>query len=312
MSKLEDSKVILKSLGMPKQQYNDRSGYVLLSLAGIKEHDDWQMATDNLMRIKDMMDFMCDNYGKCYKPNSRETIRKESIHQFIAGGIIIANNDNSKRATNSPKYMYKLTDETLNLIRDFGTDKWEAHLKLWLSNKKTLIEQYAQQRIMNKLSIKVDDKELLFSPGDHNELQKAIIEEFAPRFAPESEVLYVGDTQKKDLYKKREKLKELGVEITDNDKLPDVVLYSEKKNWIYFIEAVTSVGPISKKRISEIESMTEKCIAGPVYVTAFLDMTSKNGFKKFIDKIAWETEVWVANNPDHLIHLNGDRFFGPR
>ncbi|MFS2517149.1 MULTISPECIES: BsuBI/PstI family type II restriction endonuclease [Parabacteroides] len=28
--------------------------------------------------------------------------------------------------------------------------------------------------------------------------------------------------------------------------------------------------------------------------------------------IAWETEVWIAENPGHMIHFNGDRFIGPR
>ena len=66
------------------------------------------------------------------------------------------------------------------------------------------------------------------SPGKHNELQKAIIEEFAPRFAPNSECLYVGDTTEKDLVKNVDKLRELGFEITLHDKMPDVVLYSEE------------------------------------------------------------------------------------
>ncbi|WP_233434111.1 BsuBI/PstI family type II restriction endonuclease [Geobacillus sp. FSL K6-0789] len=110
----------------------------------------------------------------------------------------------------------------------------------------------------------------------------------------------------------REKLEELGVRITDHDKLPDVVLYRPDKNWLYFIEAVTSVGPISVKRMHEIQAMLENCECGIIYVTAFLDMSSENGFKKFINEIAWETEIWIADNPDHMIHLNGDRFLGPR
>lgn len=182
----------------------------------------------------------------------------------------------------------------------------------WLEQHETLVEQYTQAREMSLIPVVANGQELVFSPGKHNHLQKAIIEDFAPRFAPGAEVLYVGDTKKKDLIKNREKLQELGVRITDHDKLPDVVLYVEEKNWLYFIEAVTSVGPISMKRINEIQAMLEECSCGVVYVTAFLDMSAKNGFKKFIDQIAWETEIWVADNPDHMIHLNGDRFFGPR
>jgi hypothetical protein len=312
MGKLTEAKEILKSFGMPKRQYNDRSAYVLLALAGIKENDSWEKASINSLRIVDMMAFMAEHYDKFYKPNSRETIRKESIHQFVDGAIAISNEDDDKRATNSPKYSYRLSDETLEVIQSFGTEHWEEKLGVWLEEHETLVEKYSQVREMTMIPVVANGQQLQFSPGKHNQLQKAIIEEFAPRFAHGAEVLYVGDTKKKDLIKNRAKLQDLGVLITDHDKLPDVVLYVEEKNWLYFIEAVTSVGPISMKRINEINAMLESCSAGIVYVTTFLDMTGKNGFKKFIDQIAWETEIWVANNPDHMIHLNGDRFFGPR
>ncbi|MDQ0215559.1 hypothetical protein J2S13_001977 [Oikeobacillus pervagus] len=312
MGKLQEAKDILKQLGMPPKQYNDRSGYVFLALAGVKEEDSWADASINSLRIVDMMEFMAKHYGKIYKPNSRETIRKESIHQFVDGAIAVSNDDDDERATNSPKYSYRLADETLEVIQAYGTVEWEEKLGEWLENHETLVKKYTQVREIAMIPVKVNETELHFSPGKHNELQKAIIEEFAPRFAKGAEVLYVGDTKKKDLIKNRKKLQELGVLITDHDKLPDVVLYVAEKNWLYFIEAVTSVGPISMKRINEIQDMLENCNCGIVYVTAFLDMSSKNGFKKFIDQIAWETEVWVADAPDHLIHLNGDRFFGPR
>ena len=28
--------------------------------------------------------------------------------------------------------------------------------------------------------------------------------------------------------------------------------------------------------------------------------------------INWDTEVWIAELPEHMIHLNGDQFMGPR
>lgn len=148
-----------------------------------------------------------------------------------------------------------------------------------------------------------------FSTGKHNQLQKAIIEEFAPRFAPNSECLYVGDTIEKDLVKNVDKLMELGFEITLHDKMPDVVLYREDKDWIYFVEAVTSVGPMNPKRILEIEEMTKDVKSGKIFVTAFPDFKT---YKKFSEELAWETEVWIAEMSEHMIHLNGDRFMGPR
>ena len=172
-----------------------------------------------------------------------------------------------------------------------------------------MIEIYAAKKEIQKMPVKINDAEFTFSTGKHNQLQKAIIEEFAPRFAPNAECLYVGDTVKKDLVKNTEQLGKLGFEITLHDKMPDVVFYSREKNWLYFIEAVTSVGPMSAERILEIEKMTERVSAGKIYVTAFLDFKT---YKKFSESLAWETEVWLAEMPDHMIHLNGDKFLGPR
>lgn len=312
MSKLDEAKEILFSIGMPKKQRNDRSAYVLLALLGLKEDMLWSDVSNESLRIVDMMNFMAENYNKIYKPNTRETIRKDTIHQFCDGAISERNVGSSGRATNSPQYSYRVTMEALELFKSFGSDEWNKKLNKFIESKGTLEEKYAQKRELVKIPIMVNGVELTFSPGAHNQLQKAIIEEFAPRFAQNSIVLYVGDTENKYLVKNNEKLRELGVNITDHDKLPDVVLYREDKNWIYFIEAVTSVGPISVKRVGEIEDLFKNCTCGKVYVTAFLDMTSKNGFKKFINDIAWETEIWVADQPDHMIHLNGDRFLGPR
>ena len=173
----------------------------------------------------------------------------------------------------------------------------------------SLSDIYASKKRMQKMPVKINNKDFTFSPGKHNQLQKAIIEEFAPRFAPHSECLYVGDTIQKDMVKDIDKLSQLGFEITLHDKMPDVVLYREDKNWVYFVESVTSVGPMDPKRILGIESMTSKVTAGKIYVTAFLDFQT---FKKFSEQLAWETEVWIADMPDHMIHLNGDKFLGPR
>lgn len=171
------------------------------------------------------------------------------------------------------------------------------------------IEETREYSKMIEIPVKLNGEDFKFSPGKHNELQKAIIEEFAPRFAPNSECIYVGDTIEKDLFKNVEKLMELGFEITLHDKMPDVVLYREDKDWIYFVEAVTSAGPMDQKRILEIEEMTKGVTAGKIFVTAFLDFKT---YKKFSDQLAWETGVWIAEIPDHMIHYNGDRFMGPR
>ncbi len=305
MSKIEEAKEILRALRVPAKQQNNMCCCVLLALADLKEEQPWNSASNNWIRIHNVIAFANGSYGTTYAENSRETFRKEAIHHFRNAAFI----EDNGNVTNSPKYCYRLTEEMLELIKSFGTDDWAENLNRFIANHDSLIDLYASKRKMRKMPVRINGAEFTFSSGKHNQLQKAIIEEFAPRFAPDSECLYVGDTTAKDLVKNEKKLHELGFEITLHDKMPDVVLYSESKNWLYFIEAVTSVGPMEPKRIKEINEMTEGVTAGKIFITAFLDFKT---FKKFSDSLAWETEVWIADMPDHMIHLNGDKFIGPR
>lgn len=307
MSKLENAKEILTLIKCPRS--NDLAGNVLLALANIKKSTKWSNAQDDTYTTRKIMDFMRDEYGLYYKPNTRETVRKEVLHYFSQSSIVEINRDEPERPTNSPKFCYSLTPEFLKLIRAYGTESWDDTLKNYKDNVNSLIDKYNKEREVNRIPVKINCAELTFSPGAHNQLQKAIIEDFAPIFAPGAEVLYVGDTDNKDLIKNDAKLSALGIDMQEHTKLPDVVLYREDKNWIYFVESVTSVGPINDKRIIEIGEMTQECQCGKIYVTAFLD---RETFKKFSHEIAFETEVWIANRPEHMIHYNGDRFFGPR
>ena len=305
MKRIEEARDILKELQVPVKQQSDMCCYVLLAMAQISKKQAWADATNNWIRIHDIIGYIKEQYDVEYAENSRETIRKQALHHYRNAAFI---EDNGK-ATNSPNYRYRLTDEMLSVIQTYGTVWWQSEKEAFLSNYESLVSQYSSKRELRKMPVRINGIDFTFSPGKHNQLQKAIIEEFAPRFAPNSECLYVGDTTEKDLVKNIEKLKELGFEITLHDKMPDVVLYSEERNWIYFIESVTSVGPMDPKRIIEINEMTADVSAGKIFVTAFLDFKT---FKKFSETLAWETEVWIADMPDHMIHLNGDKFLGPR
>ena len=305
MSKLEEAKDILNQLKVPQKQQSDLCGYVILAMADIKKDDKWVNATNKWIRIHDVIRYIREFYEVSYAENSRETFRKQEMHHFRNAAFI---EDNGK-ATNSPNYRYRLTDEMLSVVKSYQSVKWENERDNFLNSHNNLIDIYRSKKAMQKMPVKINGSDFSFSPGKHNHLQKLIIEEFAPRFAENSECLYVGDTIQKDLVKNEERLKELGFEITLHDKMPDVVLYSEDKHWIYFIESVTSVGAMEPKRIKEIKEMTQQVSAGKIYVTAFLDFKT---FKKFSESLAWETEVWIADMPDHMIHLNGDRFLGPR
>ena len=303
--KIEETRKFLQTIGMPKSQQADICCYVILAMAGIKPDMSWSEATNEGIRIHDIIQFVNTFYDMSYAENSRETFRKQALHRFRTAALI---EDNGK-ATNSPNYRYRLTEETVQILRTMETPVWKEAVNRFLCYHEKLIDIYASKKRMTMMPVNINGENFKFSTGKHNELQKAIIEEFAPRFAPNSECLYVGDTIEKDLVKNVEKLKEMGFEITLHDKMPDVVLYREDKNWIYFVESVTSVGPMDPKRILEITEMTKNVTAGKIFVTAFLDFKT---YKKFAEELAWETEVWIAEMPEHMIHLNGDRFMGPR
>lgn len=303
--KIDESREILAAMGMPKPQQSDLCSYTFLALGNILESSKWEEASNEYFRIHDVIQFLSDNYGIEYAENSRETIRKKAMHSFRDAAII----ENNGMSTNSPNYKYRLTDETLQLIKSFKSKNWENALNSFMNNHESLKDIYSNKRSISKMPIIIDKKEYTLSYGKHNLLQKLIIEEFASRFAQNTKVLYIGDTRDKYMYCQKSELERIGIKLTKHDKLPDVILYHEERKWIYFIEAVTSVGPISQKRINEIEELTKKSNCSNIYITAFLDIKT---YKKFAAEIAWETEVWIANNPDHMIHLNGDKFLGPR
>ena len=304
MSKIDEAKQILKALGLPEKQMSDICCFTLLAMAGVEEYTKWKNAQANLMRIHDIITFTKNKYGREYAENSRETFRKQALHHFRTAAIV----EDNGLATNSPNYRYKLTNEILHVLKQYNDVGWDNAVKHFIDIHGTLIARYRSKKELLNQPVLINGKGFSFSPGEHNALQKAILEVFARKFAPNSECLYVGDTIKKDLVKEVQKLQILGFEITLHDKMPDVVLYRKDKDWIYFIEAVTSVGPMDYKRLEEIKCMTKNVKSGKIYVTAFLDFAT---FKKFSTELAWETEVWIADMPDHMIHLNGDKFLGP-
>ncbi len=307
MSKVDEGVAILKAMGMPRAQQNERSALTLLAMVDMKEDSPWSQAKQRTIRIHDILLFIQEHYGRQYAENTRETIRRQTLHQFEQAGIAVRNPDDPVRPTNSPLTVYAATDEALAIIRKYGTHECERALQEFVEGKGRLVDRYEKRKNKHLISVDMPDGSLVkFSPGKHNELQARIIKEFRPRFCPDTKVVYVGDTAKKLLYVDDGLLKELKIPITEHDKLPDVVLYDRQKDRLVLIEAVTAHGPLSSKRQIELEKTLERCRARRIYVSAFPDFRE---FKRHIDNIAWETEVWIASNPDHMIHFNGPKFF---
>jgi adenine-specific DNA-methyltransferase len=307
--KTDEALAILKALGFPRQQLNERSALTLLALLGLKPEMPWSAATEPLCGITPMMDFFRDHYGKTYKPNTRETVRRQTVHQFIDAGLILINPDNPDRPVNSPKAVYQIETSALKLLRTYGKDRWIKNLATYLSSVQTLKTKYAQERQMARLPVSLaPGKEITLSPGGQNVLVKEIIDQFAPRFTSPGKFIYVGDTDEKFAYFDEGSLSELGVELDGHGKMPDVIIHYTGKNWLVLIEAVTSHGPIDPKRKEELTKLFKGSTAWLVYVTTFL---TRKAMVEYIDQISWETEVWVAESPSHMIHFNGKRFLGP-
>lgn len=300
---------ILTALGLPRGQRNERSALTLLALARLGPGDPWTAVDRPLLRIWDIMGFIRNSYGKDYAANSRETFRRHTIHQFEQARLVDRNPDSPDRPTNSGKTAYVLTPAAEGILKVYGTPDFGRAVGSFVEQFGTLQALYGRERDTHKVPLRLaDGSVVLLSPGDHNALQVAIIEEFGSRFAPDAVVLYVGDTAKKHIVFDAEQLSRLGVPINYHDKLPDVVLHDPNRRWLFLIEAVTSHGPISPKRHREIELSLSDCRLERIYVTAFLDIGE---FRKHAAEIAWETEVWIASTPSHMIHFNGTKFLGP-
>ena len=255
------------------------------------------------------MDWIRDHYDKDYAPNTRETIRRQTMHQFVDAGLAVYNPDNPTRPVNSPAAVYQIETSALDLLRRFGTTTWKSNLSAYLAKSVTLAARYANVREQNLVPVQIaPGKMIKLSPGEHSELIREIIQSFAPRFAPGAVLIYAGDTGEKWGYFEEPLLAKLGVGVETHGKMPDVVLHYPDRNWLLLIESVTSHGPVDGKRHAELAKLFAKSRAGLVYVTAF---PNRSTMSRYLGEIAWETEVWVADAPSHLIHFNGSRFLGP-
>ncbi len=268
-NKIADALQIIEALGMPRAQQNDRSAFCLLALLNLKKGQSWAEAESPLVGITPMMEFARDHYGKRYAPNTRETFRRQTMHQLVAAGIALYNPDNPGRPVNSPKAVYRIAPNVLTLLRSFGTAAWNRNLAKYLKTNKTLTARYAKEREMKKLPVKLATGETIrLSPGDHSALIKAIVEEFAPRYVPGGILIYAGDTGEKWGYFDKELLEKLGVSVDGHGKMPDVVLYYPEREWLLLVESVTSHGPVDGKRHDELARLFAQSEAGLVYVTA--------------------------------------------
>lgn len=306
---IEDANRIIVLLGLPPGQQNERSALCLLALLNLVPDKAWAEAENPLVGITPIMNWVKTHYDREYAPNTRETFRRRTMHQFCDAGVALCNPDKPDRPVNSPHTVYQIEPATLELLRTFGTPSWQDKLAAYLARRETLVARYAREREQNLIPVRIAPGEnITLTPGEHSELIRAVIEEFAPRFAPGSALVYAGDTGDKWGYFDKALLAGLGVGVDSHGKMPDVLLYFARENWLLLVESVTSHGPVDGKRHAELAALFSDATAGLVYVTAF---PNRAVMGRHLAEIAWETEVWVAEAPSHLIHFDGERFLGP-
>lgn len=299
----------LALLNFDRERTNERSALVLLALLDLRPSTPWAKAGNPRLRTVELMAWLRDRYGRDYKPNTRETIRRQTLHQFIEAGLVLLNPDAPDRPVNSPNNCYQVAPGALELLSAFGAKSFDRQLVAYLREAPGLRAQFERARMQRQIPVTLPDGGAVsLTPGGQNQLLKEAIEEFCPRFTPGAQVLYVGDAGRQDPIFEEKILGSLGVTLDKHGKLPDLIVYLTDREWLVLIEAAASHGPVDGKRRNELERLFGGASAGLVYVSCF---PSRNEMRKYLGEIAWETEVWCADNPSHLIHFNGERFLGP-
>jgi type II restriction enzyme len=310
--RLEEARAALLAMGLPEltKRGETTRALAVLSCCGLKPEMPWNSAQDvrvHSLTTRQIISFVNQYYGENIAAGSYDDVRRSWLKDPRNGNIVVINKPDSSQ--NDPTRAWGLSPIAAQVLRHVGTSAWESALINWFKNSGHLAAQMQQIRDLNRTEVSLPGGRVMqMGPGPHNELIKAIIEEFLPRYGYTPGVLYVGDAETRTIIKDEGTLREIGFFELNDGELPDVVAYSPSKNWLYLIEAVTSSGPISYSRREKFKLLLKDCKAELIFVTSFPD---RQIMRRHLDDLAWETEVWLSSDPDHLIHLNGDKFLGP-
>ena len=238
-TKLQEALKLLIQLGLPRPQQNERTALCLLCLLDMTPAKTWSQAGNPLVGITPIMDWSRTHYGKEYAPNTRETFRRQSMHQFVDAGICLYNPDKPDRPVNSPYAVYQIEPNLLAVLKTYGTAQYEPLLHAYQQQQQSLAQMYARARDMAMIPLELANGQTIqLSAGNHSQLIKDIVESFGSRYVPGGQLVYVGDTGDKHGFFDIALLKSLGVELDNHGKLPDVVIYNPEKNWLFLIESI--------------------------------------------------------------------------
>ena len=303
---------VLETIGIAMDGFSDRrkermagaclaTGQIVNSFKEVKSIMD-----GSFLKTRDIIDFENAHYGEQISSGSYDDIRRKDLKPLIDAGVVFSSSLLDQSATNNPNRGYALDAQFANLLKVYGTAKWQAKLSYFLETRQNTKVELERKRAMERIPVVLPSgKTLELSTGEHNLLQKKIIEEFLPQFGMGAQVLYVGDSTDKYLVREDECLRSIHFFPLEHDALPDVVAYNEEKNLLFLIEAYNTSGPMDQSRVLKLKTLLKECTAHAVFITAFLNTKE---FLKLFSKMAWETEVWIADNPEHMVHLNGCKF----
>ena len=319
LEKVEQALNILRSIGVPVRDYTprrrERIAKALLAVGHLEPDMPWPETMSFFdggpkpVTTRQIIRFWNEHYGEKLADSSYDDVRRRDLKVLVEAQLVAPSAADPAADTNDGTRGYAIPNESLELIRSYGSAGWEEQLLIFRQNFGALTDRLSKAREFKMVPVTLPNGQTYnLSPGPHNQIQKAIIEEFLPRFSNGAQVLYIGDTSKKVLYMDTEKLRSLGIEEPSRDMLPDVLAYDPVQNWLFVIEAVHSSNPIDQLRHLALRRLIDKTTAGCVFVSVFMNMPT---FARFSKRISWETEVWIVDEPDHMIHFDGEQFLGP-
>lgn len=313
---IREALFIIDQLGIPLEGLTGRDkeklAMALLAAGDVKTSKEWRKVKSTnsgySITTKQCVEFYNTYLEENMSKGSYDYVLRDGFSKLLIGGIV----ERSKPESNLSDATrgYRISTEYARIISKFGQKDWEKQVEIFNKTHKTYRERLAQTRNIPMINVKMPDgKEFQLKDGEHNLIQQQVITEFLPRFGYGATLLYCGDSDNKyGVVNEKEKLAELGIKDLSQGKLPDIVAYSAEKDWIYLIEAYHTSNPITAERKYELEQMMGECADKCIYITAF---ESNDAFRNCKEDLAWETEVWIVTNPDHMIHRNGFRFIGP-
>jgi hypothetical protein len=234
-----------------------------------------------------------------------DDFRDHGVMPLVENGLAVRNTSVFAKNLNGKDTAYRVTAEAVDLIEAIDTPEWDAALVAFETARADRGVGVGGARLTVSPA---NDAEFSLHQDKHNWLQQQIIERMLPHFAPSYKLVYAADTEERSTVYNDALIAELGLEALFSEKKPDIVAFDPARSWVFVVEAVTSTGHISESRKEFFLRMLGERRGSAVFVTAFPD---RDTFRKFAADMAWETEVWLATEPEHMIHFNGERFLGP-